>query len=107
MFDEKILKSGEVAVWRLRSLYKQYGYLPFKMSKFEEYDLYVRNKDFLQGNGVITFSDTDEVLEGTVTELSNITSVNSTGSVVRNVKISIHIQYRYCSNLYNITDDII
>jgi ATP phosphoribosyltransferase regulatory subunit len=28
------------------------------MSKFEEYDLYVRNKDFLQGNGVITFSDT-------------------------------------------------
>ena len=58
MFDEKILKEGEAAVWRLRSLYKKYGYMPFKMSKFEEYDLYVRNKDFLQGNGVITFSDT-------------------------------------------------
>ena len=58
MIDEKILKSGESAVYRLRSLYKKYGYLPFKMSKFEEYDLYVRNKDFLQGNGVITFSDT-------------------------------------------------
>lgn len=58
MLDEKILKEGEAAVWRLRSLYKKYGYMPFKMSKFEEYDLYVRNKDFLQGNGVITFSDT-------------------------------------------------
>ena len=58
MIDEKILKSAEAAAYRLRSLYKSYGYQSFKMSKFEEYDLYVRNKDFLQGNGVITFSDT-------------------------------------------------
>lgn len=43
----------------MRSLYKQYGYLPFKMSKFEEYDLYVRNKDFLVSDNVITFNDTD------------------------------------------------
>ena len=58
MLDEKILKNTELAAFRLRSLYKNYGYRSFKMSKFEEYDLYVRNKDFLQGNGVITFSDT-------------------------------------------------
>ena len=58
MLDEKILKNTELAAIRLRSLYKNYGYRSFKMSKFEEYDLYVRNKDFLQGNGVITFSDT-------------------------------------------------
>ena len=58
MINEKILKSAEVAVLNLRTLYKSYGYQSFKMSKFEEYDLYVRNKEFLQGGGVITFSDT-------------------------------------------------
>ena len=41
------LKPEERAVYALRELYRGYGYLPFKMSKFEEYDLYVRNKDFL------------------------------------------------------------
>ncbi len=58
MINEKILKNSESAVYKLRSLYKKYGYRSFKMSKFEEYDLYSKNKDFLQGNGVITFSDT-------------------------------------------------
>ena len=57
--DDKMLKSGEQAVFELRALYQRYGYTPFKMSKFEEYDLYVQNKDFLVGDGVITFNDTD------------------------------------------------
>ena len=46
------------AVARLGSLYSQYGYVPYQMSKFEEYDLYVRNKDFLISDSVITFTDT-------------------------------------------------
>ena len=58
MINEKLLKSDERALLTLRSLYKAYGYLPFKMSKFEEYDLYVRNKDFLVSEGIITFTDT-------------------------------------------------
>ena len=37
------LKPEERAVYARRELYRGYGYLPFKMSKFEEYDLYVRN----------------------------------------------------------------
>ena len=49
----------EQAVFALRELYESYGYAPYKMSKFEEYDLYVRNKDFLISEGVITFTDTD------------------------------------------------
>ena len=57
--NDNMLKSGEQAVFELRALYQQYGYTPFKMSKFEEYDLYVQNKDFLVGDGVITFNDTD------------------------------------------------
>ena len=59
MLDKYILKSEERAIFTLRSIYKNYGYLPFKMSKFEEYDLYVGNKDFLVSDRVITFNDTD------------------------------------------------
>ena len=53
---ELILKSDERAVFALRSLYRRYGYTPYKMSRFEEYDLYVRNKDFLVSDKIITFS---------------------------------------------------
>ncbi len=59
MFDEKLLKNEERAIFSLRSLYRSYGYLPFKMSKFEEYELYVRNKDFLVSDRIITFNDTN------------------------------------------------
>ena len=47
----------EQAVFALRSLYNRYGYTQYKMSKFEEYDLYARNKDFLISDSVITFTD--------------------------------------------------
>lgn len=53
----EILKSEERIIFELRKLYKQFGYQPFKMSRFEEYDLYVRNKDFLIADQVITFPD--------------------------------------------------
>ncbi len=59
MLNEKLLKSDEKAILSLRSLYGKYGYLPYKMSKFEEYDLYVKNKDFLVSDSVITFNDTN------------------------------------------------
>lgn len=52
-----ILKRDERAVYALRGLYQSYGYLPYKMSRFEEYDLYVRNKDFLLSEQIITFAD--------------------------------------------------
>ena len=57
--NQAYLKPDERAMLSLRSLYRGYGYLPFKMSKFEEYDLYVGNKDFLVSDRVITFNDTD------------------------------------------------
>ena len=57
--DKELFKNEEKAIFALRALYKQYGYLPFKMSKFEEYDLYVQNKDFLVSDRVITFNDTN------------------------------------------------
>ena len=57
--NDNILKPEEKAVYSLRELYISRGYTRFKMSKFEEYDLYSKNKDFLVSEGVITFTDTD------------------------------------------------
>ncbi|MBQ7040283.1 MAG: ATP phosphoribosyltransferase regulatory subunit [Clostridia bacterium] len=54
-----VLKNDEKAIFSLRELYQKYGYSQFKMSKFEEYDLYVRNKNFLVSDNIITFTDTD------------------------------------------------
>ena len=53
---DAILKTEERAILTLRALYRQYGYAPYKMSRFEEYDLYVRSKDFLVSDQIITFS---------------------------------------------------
>ena len=55
----KYLKNEEKIVLSLRSLYTKYGYMPYKMNKFEEYDLYAKNKDFLVSDGIITFTDTN------------------------------------------------
>ncbi len=52
-----ILKKEERVSFDLRRLYSQHGYQRFRMARFEEYDLYVRNKDFLVSDQVITFSD--------------------------------------------------
>lgn len=56
MTTDQIWANEERAVFALRGLYQRYGYAPYKMSQFEEYDLYVRNKDFLISDRIITFS---------------------------------------------------
>ena len=54
---DSILRREERAIFELRNLYEQYGYKKYKMSKFEEYDLYLENKSFLPSQQVITFTD--------------------------------------------------
>ncbi len=53
------LSFQEKVIFSLRGLYRGCGYTQYKMSKFEEYDLYAKNKDFLISDGVITFTDTN------------------------------------------------
>jgi len=48
-----------MAVKELNKIYEKYGYKKFKMSKFEPYELYMENKDFLNSNQVISFTDLD------------------------------------------------
>ena len=62
-FEPAVLRNEERIILALRSLYARYGYAPYHMSKFEEYDLYARNKDFLISSDVITFTDTNGKLK--------------------------------------------
>ena len=54
---DNVLESGERTVLALRALYADSGYEYYRMSKFEEYDFYAKNKDFLVSDNVLTFTD--------------------------------------------------
>lgn len=97
-FDENILKYDEKAVFALRSLYSRHGYRQFKMSKFEEYDLYSKNKNFLVSDGVITFTDTDGKLLALKPDV--------TLSIIKNSKDTPGCteKYYYNENVYRISE---
>ncbi len=97
-FDESILKYEEKAVFALRELYRNYGYRQFKMSKFEEYDLYSKNKDFLVSDGVITFNDTDGKLLALKPDV--------TLSIIKNSKDNANTveRFYYNENVYRISE---
>ncbi|MDE7220840.1 MAG: ATP phosphoribosyltransferase regulatory subunit, partial [Oscillospiraceae bacterium] len=54
-----IWRADERGGLQLRELFRRHGYLPYRMSKFEPYDLYVKNKSFLVSENILTFTDTD------------------------------------------------
>ena len=72
------LSLQEKVIFGLRSLYRSYGYTQYKMSKFEEYDLYANNKDFLISDSVITFTDTNGKLMALKPDV--------TLSIIKNIK---------------------
>lgn len=78
------LKDEEKVIFMLRALYHRFGYMQYKMCKFEEYDLYLKNKDFLISDSIITFTDTDGRLmalkpDVTLSIIKNLTDIS--GSV--------------------------
>ena len=97
MINEGLLKYDERAVFALREIFVQYGYRPFKMSKFEEYDLYSKNKEFLTNQGVITFNDTDGRLLALKPDV--------TLSIIKNAKLQPDKveKYYYNENVYRIS----
>lgn len=94
---QKGLKREEQVAFALRSTYRKYGYLPYKMNKFERYDLYAENKDFLVGNGVITFNDTDGKLLALKPDV--------TLSIVQNMGNDKDRKVYYHENVYRIAGD--
>lgn len=57
--NNPVIRSEEQIIFSLRDLYEAYGYSQYKMVKFEEYDFYAKNKDFLVSDNIITFNDTN------------------------------------------------
>lgn len=87
------MEHSEQAVQRLRELYRRYGYIQYKMSKFEPYDLYVRNKSFLVSEDILTFTDADGRLMALKPDV--------TLSIVKNAKEGAGLQKVYYSeNVY-------
>ena len=95
MIDERFLSNEERAIITLRALYNGYGYAPFKMSKFEEYDLYVKNKDFLVSDRVITFNDTNGKLLALKPDV--------TLSIIKNADEGAKTKVYYNENVYRIS----
>ncbi|MBR0400639.1 MAG: ATP phosphoribosyltransferase regulatory subunit [Mogibacterium sp.] len=77
-YDENVLTRTERRIFALRTLYSRAGYRSYRMRKFEDYDLYSRNKDFLLSDRVITFTDTNGRLKALKPDV--------TLSIVKNVE---------------------
>ena len=53
------IRRDEMSAYALREMYRLYGYAWYRMGKFEEYELYARNKSFLRSERILTFTDVD------------------------------------------------
>lgn len=96
-FGDLILRNDEKAIFTLRSLYREYGYSLFKMNKFEEYDLYVKNKDFLISDSIITFTDTNGKLMALKPDV--------TLSIIKNTEDAPGVRKLYYNeNVYRVSD---
>lgn len=94
-FNPSVVKNDEKAVFALRSLYLKYGHKRYKMNKFEEYDLYARNKDFLVSDGVITFTDTNGKLMALKPDV--------TLSIIKNSSADALTKVYYNENVYRVS----
>lgn len=99
IINDSVLQNSEKIIFELRQLYSQFSYKPYRMSKFEEYDLYAQNKDFLVSDNVITFTDTNGkllALKPDVT-LSIIKNSDDTPDITNKVY--------YNENVYRVSKD--
>ena len=83
---------------RLRTMYEKYGYSRYRMEKFEPYDMYMENKNFLKSTSVITFPDSTGRLMALKPDV--------TMSVVKNTKSEEHSKKVYYSeNVFRMERD--
>ncbi|MBO4289398.1 MAG: ATP phosphoribosyltransferase regulatory subunit [Lachnospiraceae bacterium] len=47
----------------LRGLFRSYGYAEYRVNRFEDYELYARNRNFLRSDRILTFTDVDGSLK--------------------------------------------
>ena len=89
------LMPEEKAALKLRSLYENYGYNFYRMSRFEEYDFYADKKDFLTSKSILTFTD----LNGKLMALRP----DVTLSIIKHIKNSPGVQkFYYDEKVYRV-----
>lgn len=91
------LKPDEKATLELRGIYEKYGYKKYKMGKFEEYSLYVNNRDFLSGDKVLTFTDLDGRLLAMKPDVT-LSVINNTGATKEKTEKLYYIENVYREN---------
>lgn len=89
--ESAVLSREERTGIALRSLYRSYGYKPYRMSRFEPYDLYAQNRSFIVGSSILTFTDTNGRLMALKPDV--------TMSIVKNYRGGQHKVY-YIENVY-------
>ena len=88
----------EKYIINFQHLCEQYGYKKFRMSKFEDYDLYLENKNFLKSGNIITFNGPSGRLLALKPDI--------TLSIVKNAvnSLTTHKVY-YSEKVYRASDD--
>ena len=80
MTDIKVLDRDDLLRVEVMALFKQYGYDRYRTAKFESYEVYRRNKDYIGDESIVTFTSATGKLmalrpDVTLGLLNNLTSV--------------------------------
>ena len=97
-YSDSVLRNDEKAIYALRELYGRFGYMLYKVNKFEEYDLYAHNKNFLVSDKVLAFTDTN----GKIMALKP----DVTLSIIKNIAFDDNTISKLCynENVYRTSD---
>lgn len=89
------LRIDERASIALRALYRRYGYLPYQVNTFEEYDLYMKNRSMLSSEQILTFPGAGGALMALKPDI--------TLSIVKNTKDEdVPVKVCYCESIYRV-----
>lgn len=89
------LEKEELIPLELRALYERRGYKKYTMGRFEPYDIYTQNRNFLQNEGIITFTDARGRLMALKPDV--------TMSIVKNSSCRGESEkYYYCENVFRV-----
>ena len=97
-YSDGVLRNDEKAIYSLRELYGKFGYMLYKVNKFEEYDLYAHNKNFLVSDKVLAFTDTNGKLMALKPDV--------TLSIIKNIACDDNTINKLCynENVYRTSD---
>ncbi len=97
MSDARFSSALDGIFTKLREIYTSRGYTRYRVGRFEEYDLYAKNRSFITGSSILTFTDTDGRLMALKPDV--------TLSVIKNTAPSRGLRkVYYCESVYRAAD---